>query len=302
MEVRDQNVPWVLLRVRDQLLGVPGTQVREMAELPAVTRVPNTPDYVLGLITLRGQVVPTIDLRARLGLPTAEQDLKEFLEVLGQGEQVHDEWFGRLTAAVGGEKAVLPESSLEQCPFTAWLAKAENGRLGRASHLVKLEPPHFGLHALAVQVLEQTQKGRMGEAAGLLREGREKELAEFRKVTGQARERLSQAHRQIAVVLDWKGRTLAVTVDEVESIERLKPGSLENLPDSPEGLVSDLTCLVGKRARDDGLVLILELAALFEGTARAAQAAAAARGDGVAQAGESAADLGLIGIEGEMAA
>jgi purine-binding chemotaxis protein CheW len=37
-----------------------------------VTRLPHTPAYVLGVITQRGQVMPVIDLRRRLGLPPAE--------------------------------------------------------------------------------------------------------------------------------------------------------------------------------------------------------------------------------------
>ena len=63
----DLTVPWVLVRVRDQLFGVPATQVREMSEMPPVTSVPNAPEHVLGLVRLRGAITPTIDLRRRLG-------------------------------------------------------------------------------------------------------------------------------------------------------------------------------------------------------------------------------------------
>jgi purine-binding chemotaxis protein CheW len=44
-------------------------RVQEIREWAPVTPVPNCPDYVLGVMNLRGAVVPVIDLRLRLGLP-----------------------------------------------------------------------------------------------------------------------------------------------------------------------------------------------------------------------------------------
>jgi len=43
------------------------TDVNEIIEISSVTRVPMTPDYIHGVINLRGNVVPVIDLSARLG-------------------------------------------------------------------------------------------------------------------------------------------------------------------------------------------------------------------------------------------
>lgn len=48
-------------------------QVREILDLTDITRVPQTPDYMLGVINLRGHVVPVIDLRLRFGLEAAER-------------------------------------------------------------------------------------------------------------------------------------------------------------------------------------------------------------------------------------
>jgi len=47
------------------------TRAREILDLVPVTKVPQTPDYLLGVINLRGQVVPVVDLRIKLGLPKA---------------------------------------------------------------------------------------------------------------------------------------------------------------------------------------------------------------------------------------
>jgi purine-binding chemotaxis protein CheW len=52
--------------------GLEILKVREIIGYIEVTAVPQTPPYVRGVINLRGQVIPVVDLRARFGMDTAE--------------------------------------------------------------------------------------------------------------------------------------------------------------------------------------------------------------------------------------
>ena len=52
--------------------GVDILRVQEIKGWDKVTRIPHTPDYVLGVINLRGAVVPILDLRRRFGLDTID--------------------------------------------------------------------------------------------------------------------------------------------------------------------------------------------------------------------------------------
>lgn len=52
----------------DECYGVQILKVREIIGLTDTTRVPGTPDFVRGVINLRGKVIPVIDLKERLGL------------------------------------------------------------------------------------------------------------------------------------------------------------------------------------------------------------------------------------------
>jgi len=49
------------------------TRVREVLELKSVTKVPQTPDFMRGVINLRGSVVPVIDLRLKFGMSRTEK-------------------------------------------------------------------------------------------------------------------------------------------------------------------------------------------------------------------------------------
>jgi len=50
--------------------GIPILKVREIIRLLDITPIPRMPEYVRGVINLRGKIVPVIDLRMKLGLPT----------------------------------------------------------------------------------------------------------------------------------------------------------------------------------------------------------------------------------------
>lgn len=49
--------------------AIPVERIREIVRLAAVTRVPRTPDWLVGVVALRGEIVEVVDLRRRLGLP-----------------------------------------------------------------------------------------------------------------------------------------------------------------------------------------------------------------------------------------
>lgn len=55
-----------------EVYGLPVLRVREVIGMQAAAKVPHTPDYVQGVINLRGKVIPIIDLRMKFRLPSTE--------------------------------------------------------------------------------------------------------------------------------------------------------------------------------------------------------------------------------------
>ncbi|BAT71626.1 purine-binding chemotaxis protein CheW [Thermosulfidibacter takaii ABI70S6] len=64
--------------------------VKEIIEVPDITRVPNAPSHVLGVINLRGQIVPVIDLRIKFNLPypPSEDDEERKIVVIEADDKV----------------------------------------------------------------------------------------------------------------------------------------------------------------------------------------------------------------------
>jgi purine-binding chemotaxis protein CheW len=62
----------VSFKLGSEEYGVDIAQVQEINRMVAVTHVPRAPQFMEGVINLRGQLIPIIDLRTRFGMPRAE--------------------------------------------------------------------------------------------------------------------------------------------------------------------------------------------------------------------------------------
>lgn len=82
----DMPILHVLFKVDETLYALPASVVLQMESYTGATVVPGAPEFVAGIIQLRGRVVPVVDLRARFGLPPKERTLETRVVV---GEQ-HD--------------------------------------------------------------------------------------------------------------------------------------------------------------------------------------------------------------------
>ncbi|MBU1192856.1 MAG: chemotaxis protein CheW [Gammaproteobacteria bacterium] len=70
----DAVMQCVTFRLEEEIYGINVMQVQEVLRVTEIAPVPGAPDYVLGIINLRGNVVTVIDTRERLGLGSKERD------------------------------------------------------------------------------------------------------------------------------------------------------------------------------------------------------------------------------------
>lgn len=67
--------------------GVPIIQVKEINRLTRPTKVPRSPSFVEGIINLRGQIIPIIDMKKRFDLPLTEYTVEARIIVIQVGKQ-----------------------------------------------------------------------------------------------------------------------------------------------------------------------------------------------------------------------
>ena len=71
---RDYKNQYVIFNLDDESYGIDIYNVKTIERISNFTRVPNTPEYIKGVINLRGEVTPVIDLRVKFGIQSKEID------------------------------------------------------------------------------------------------------------------------------------------------------------------------------------------------------------------------------------
>ncbi len=72
-DVSNEN-KYLLSRLGEEVYGINIADVTEIIEMQKITEVPDMPEYVKGVINLRGKVIPIIDLRLKFGMEEREHD------------------------------------------------------------------------------------------------------------------------------------------------------------------------------------------------------------------------------------
>lgn len=107
----DPVLQWVTYHLEGEVYGVNVMQVQEVLRITEIAPVPGAPDYVIGIINLRGNVVTVIDSRRRFGLMSKEpDDLSRIIIV-----EVNGNVIGMLVDSVA-EVVYLRQSEIETAP------------------------------------------------------------------------------------------------------------------------------------------------------------------------------------------
>lgn len=84
----DEVLQWVTFQLGRETYGINVMQVQEVLRYTEIAPVPGAPDYVLGIINLRGNVVTVIDTRLRFGLEPAEVSDNSRIVIIEAEKQV----------------------------------------------------------------------------------------------------------------------------------------------------------------------------------------------------------------------
>jgi purine-binding chemotaxis protein CheW len=106
---------YLTFRLSAEEYGLEILKVQEIIQMQAITRIPRTPEFVRGVINLRGKVIPVVDLRRKFGLEEIEDTERTCIIVV----QIHAEQAMHIMGVIIDEvREVLdiPAESIEDAP------------------------------------------------------------------------------------------------------------------------------------------------------------------------------------------
>ncbi|ABQ27163.1 chemotaxis protein CheW [Geotalea uraniireducens] len=86
-----ETTQYLTFELDKEIFALDVAKVREILDSPTVTKVPQTPEYMRGVINLRGSVVPVIDLRLKFGMAETEKTVNTCIivvEIAVEGELI----------------------------------------------------------------------------------------------------------------------------------------------------------------------------------------------------------------------
>jgi len=107
-QVMDAEEQVVVFELANEVYGVDISRVQEIIRMTTITRLPRAPEFVEGIINLRGKVIPVVDLKKRFGLAESDQTKASRIVVVDVG----DHTIGMVVDAVS-EVLRVPTSAVE---------------------------------------------------------------------------------------------------------------------------------------------------------------------------------------------
>jgi purine-binding chemotaxis protein CheW len=152
----EKELQVVGFRIGRETFGLPISIVREIVRVPEITSVPNAPDYIEGVINLRGRIIPIVDLRKRFGQKTFEPDKKNRIVVV----ELEGRAIGLLVNSAS-EVLRIPPSEIEE-PHNVF----KEGELSYITGVGKLKGRLVILLDLT-RILQRGELQRLDQAADL---------------------------------------------------------------------------------------------------------------------------------------
>jgi purine-binding chemotaxis protein CheW len=250
----------VTFRIAKEEFAFHMEHVREILRVQTPNQVPDVPDYVLGVLTVRGQILPVIDLRRLLQQRSLAEEFADSCRPL---REEYECWIEQIEKVFAGGSQTKVDSSVTE-HLRKWLAETNSSSQLLMEALAKAR----GLNEKVIKQLQvRTKQQEHGDhdaasacAEEVLTGGRET-VAALRRFEQQIAQNIQEDQR--IIVVDSEGFVLGLVVDHVHEVLNVP----KNLMEPPPRITSSGGMeLSGVAKLDDGarLIMCLDVANLMK--------------------------------------
>lgn len=122
--VINETRQYLTFKLNDEIFGVDVAQVREILDYIKITKVPQTPDFMCGVINLRGSVVPVVDMNLKFGMIKTERTVNTCIVVVEVNIEGNNTVLGALVDSVQEVFEIEPQN-IEPAPRIGTKLKTE---------------------------------------------------------------------------------------------------------------------------------------------------------------------------------
>ena len=255
----DEEKQFVSFKVADEEFAFEIQKVREILKISDITTVPNVPDYVRGVFTIRNHLLPILDMRGLLGLPDL---LSERIEKVEEGLAQDFEWAKSLKHCIQGNALFSGTTNAKETPFGRLLERYKTTSVTIEKIIKSLKKDRVKLYDLAQ---DATEIARMNKQSALtfLEEKSTSILNQLSDTMIRFKKNLEHhiTEEQRALVVEAENMTIGFLVDWVDEVIRVPRSVIDETPTLASSERRELKA-VAKLDNGERLIMIMDESAL----------------------------------------
>lgn len=255
----DDSEQLVTFRLADEEYGIPIMDVQEIIRVPKITTVPNAPAGVVGVTSLRNQVLPVMELRTKFGFRTLGAQTEALCDELRSAEQEHEEWVRQLERAADEGTRFTGPVDAHDCAFGRWLSALSITDKLITSLLAPLSEAHVGLHDAALDVLAALQRKDLAGAQAGCQTRVQPQFVAIKGLFKKTLTGIAKREDERCMVVSLGTSSVALRVDAVNEVLQVPKSAVEATPDIVSGQGASREQIRGVAKLDEGKRLIMML-------------------------------------------
>jgi len=238
---------YLLLVVKEKYFAINVESIIEILRPKDITKIPEVPEYILGVMNIRGHIGTVVSLRKMMHYKEMAEELQEFIAEIKKG---HEDWVRELEESVNQEKDFTKTLDPHACPLGHWLdevmtcLKCDDTFMDKIKR--EINPHHKHLHEKGRTVIDIALEDKE-KAVGVIRT----EIHEHYNVVINNLEALNgdidlwtNSIQRIVAFTTKKGDTLNILVDDVIDIISITDEQKQKLAQVEEGEIVQFDCAI----------------------------------------------------------
>ena len=255
--------PWLVFKLGNTKYAINSKIITYISALSNnITPVPNSSNYIEGIMKQRGEVIPLLGMRILFGINSLENVYKDFETFMSRIKKAHTDWVYEFRKSIENNTTFALESNPENCEFGKWYKSYETNDDIIIYHLKKIKKPHDDLHSLANE-LEKIGKMSDEDKATYIKEtiypALEKSSSKVLKYLDKILSVVRENCKRMVITIKKGDVHIGIIVDAVYSVEKLE--CISNFDSTENSYRSKYVLGVGKskkEANKDDLILLLD--------------------------------------------
>lgn len=203
---------WAVFHLEENRYCLPGEALESIAIPQGLSAAPGLPQFCTGLLEYRMQLVPVVDLRVLLGLPSLDQRVEQFARM----KQMHIDWVESLRESVATGAEFTKPVDPHLCKFGIWYDHFETDDTMLNHILDRISEPHAQIHFCGAQSKRLLAEGK--SAAGPLAEAEAICRDEIVPLLDRLIDAYREANRGVIFILNVKDRRTGLLVDKAAGL------------------------------------------------------------------------------------